>query len=63
MMGTDSFPRSVRGGSSYLHPFPMEIVQTPGRVVMLFEYDHLFTEPWTGRRVYRAVDWDGGLWA
>jgi len=25
----------------YLHPFPMEIIQTPGRVLMVFEYDHL----------------------
>jgi hypothetical protein len=25
----------------YLHPFPMEIVQTPGEVVILFEYDSL----------------------
>ena len=24
----------------YLHPFPMEIVQTPGRVLMIYEYDH-----------------------
>jgi hypothetical protein len=23
----------------YLHPFPMEIVQTPGRVLMLFEFN------------------------
>jgi hypothetical protein len=25
----------------YLHPFPMEIVQTPGEVLVLFEYDSL----------------------
>jgi hypothetical protein len=24
----------------YYHPFPMEILQVPGRVVMVFEYDH-----------------------
>jgi len=25
----------------YIHPFPMEIIQLPGRVLMIFEYDHL----------------------
>ena len=24
----------------YLHPFPMQIVQTPNEVLMIFEYDH-----------------------
>jgi hypothetical protein len=24
----------------YFHPFPMEVMQVPGRVVMVFEYDH-----------------------
>jgi hypothetical protein len=24
----------------YMHPFPMQIVQTPNEVIMLFEYDH-----------------------
>lgn len=28
----------------YLQPYPMEIIQTPGRVVMLFEYGELFRE-------------------
>lgn len=30
----------------YLHPFPMQIVQTPNEVIMLFEYDH------TVRQIY-----------
>jgi hypothetical protein len=25
----------------YLHPFPMQIVQTPGEVILLFEYDSM----------------------
>lgn len=28
----------------YLQPYPMEIIQTPSRVVMLFEYGELFRE-------------------
>src|SRR3984957_15500495 len=28
----------------YLQPFPMEIVQTPGRVLMLFEFSHFFKQ-------------------
>ena len=28
----------------YLQPYPMEIIQTPNRVVMLFEYGELFRE-------------------
>lgn len=38
----------------YLHPFPMEIVQTPGRVVMLFEYDHLIRQIYTDGREHRT---------
>jgi hypothetical protein len=44
----------------YLQNFPMQIVQTPGQVIMLFEYDHFI------RRIYtdgRAHDKDQGpLW-
>ena len=28
----------------YLHPFPMEIVHTTGRVLMLFEFDHFIRQ-------------------
>ena len=55
-----------------MHPFPMEIIQTPGRVLMLSEYDHtvrqIFTDGrehrtdlapmWTGQRRCRRVDWN-----
>jgi len=44
----------------YLHPFPMEVIQIPGRVIMLFEFDHFV------RRIYtdgRPHDKDAGpLW-
>jgi len=38
----------------YIHPFPMEIIQTPGRVMMLFEYDHLIRQIYTDGREHRA---------
>ena len=38
----------------YLHPFPMEIVQTDGRVVMVFEYDHLIRQVFTDGRDHRT---------
>jgi len=34
----------------YLHPFPMQIIQIPGQVVMLFEYDHLVRHIYTDGR-------------
>jgi hypothetical protein len=37
----------------YLHPFPFEIVQTPGRVMMVFEYDHLVRQIFTDGRAHR----------
>ena len=52
----------------YLHPFPMEIIQTPGRLVMLFEYDHLVRQIHTDGRGHRtdlAPSWMGdstGYW-
>ncbi len=52
----------------YMHPFPMEIVQTPGRVVMLFEYDHLIRPIYLDGREHRtdlAPMWMGdstGYW-
>jgi hypothetical protein len=36
----------------YLQPYPIEIVQTPGRVVMLFEYGQLFREIYTDGRAH-----------
>lgn len=52
----------------YLHPFPFEIVQTPGRVMMVFEYDHLVRQIYTDGRGHRtdlAPSWMGdsiGRW-
>jgi hypothetical protein len=46
----------------YLHPFPVEIIQTPGRVQMLFEYDHLVRQIYTDGRGHRtdlAASWMG----
>lgn len=55
----------------YLHPFPMEIVQSPDRVLMIFEYDHLIRQIYTDGRGHRTDlgptwmgdstgRWDGG---
>ena len=46
----------------YFHPFPMEIIQTPGRVLMVFEYDHLIRQIFTDGRGHRddlAPGWMG----
>lgn len=46
----------------YIHPFPMEIIQLPGRVMMLFEYDHLVRQIFTDGRGHRtdlAPSWMG----
>jgi hypothetical protein len=37
----------------YFHPFPMEIIQLPDRVLMIFEYDHLIRQIWTDGRGHR----------
>ena len=52
----------------YIHPFPMEIIQLPGRVLMIFEYDHLVRQIYTDGREHRddlAPSWMGdsiGRW-
>lgn len=52
----------------YLHPFPFEIIQTPGRIVILYEYDHLIRQIYTDGRGHRtdlAPSWMGdsiGQW-
>jgi hypothetical protein len=46
----------------YLHPFPVEIIQLPGRVLMIFEYDHLIRQIYTDGREHRtdlAPSWMG----
>jgi len=34
----------------YLHPFPMEIVQTPGRVLLIYEFNHFIRQIFTDGR-------------
>jgi hypothetical protein len=52
----------------YIHPFPMEIIQLPGRVLMVFEYDHIVRQIYTDGRPHRddlAPSWMGdsiGRW-
>jgi len=36
----------------YLHPFPMQIVQVPGEVIMLFEYDSIRHQIFTDGRAH-----------
>jgi hypothetical protein len=46
----------------YFHPFPLEIIQTPGRVLMVFEYDHTVRPIYTDGRGHRddlAPSWMG----
>ena len=38
----------------YYHPFPMEILQVPGRVVVVFEYDHFVRNIYTDGRPHPA---------
>jgi hypothetical protein len=38
----------------YYHPFPMEILQVPGKVVMIFEYDHFVRYIYTDGRQHPA---------
>ena len=44
----------------YLHPFPMQIVQVPGEVIMLFEYDSIRHQIFTDGRPHDAAL--GPLW-
>jgi len=52
----------------YFHPVPMEIIQIPGRVIMLFEYDHFVRQIYTDGRQHprdMAPTWMGdsiGRW-
>jgi hypothetical protein len=34
----------------YLHPFPVEIVQTPGRVLLIYEFNHFIRQIFTDGR-------------
>ena len=44
----------------FLHPFPMQIVQTPGEVIMLFEYDSIRHQIFTDGRPHDTTL--GPLW-
>jgi len=52
----------------YVHPYPMEIIQIPGRVIMLFEFDHFVRQIYTDGRQHPhdlAPTWMGdsiGRW-
>jgi hypothetical protein len=52
----------------YQHPFPMEIIQLSGRVIMLFEFDHFVRQIYTDGRGHNqdlAPTWMGdsiGRW-
>src|SRR6202034_3346412 len=38
----------------YLQPFPMEIIQVPGRVIMLFEFSHFIRQIYTDGRKHNT---------
>jgi hypothetical protein len=42
----------------YVHPFPMEILQVPGRVVQLFEFNHFIRQIYTNGPHEHAKDLD-----
>jgi hypothetical protein len=42
----------------YVHPFPMEIIQIPGRVVQLFEFNHFIRQIYTNGPHEHAKDLD-----
>ncbi|HEX3377757.1 MAG TPA: hypothetical protein VHS29_12900 [Candidatus Acidoferrales bacterium] len=42
----------------YVHPFPMEILQVPGRVVQLFEFNHFVRQIYTTGAHEHAKDLD-----
>ena len=52
----------------YLHPFPLEIIQTPGRVIMFFEFSHFVRQIFTDGRPHNTdlgATWMGdsiGTW-
>jgi hypothetical protein len=39
----------------YLQPFPMEIIQTPGRVIEFFEFNHFVRQIWTDGRPHNTA--------
>jgi hypothetical protein len=49
---TGCFPPGVP--RIYLHPFPVEIIQTPGRVIMFFEFSHFVRQIFTDGRPHNT---------
>src|SRR3974390_1575221 len=45
---TGCFPPGVP--RIYLQPFPLEIIQTPGRVLIIYEFGHYLRQIWTDGR-------------
>jgi len=63
---TGCFPPGVP--RIYLQPFPLEIVQTPGRVLIIYEFSHYIRQIWTDGRKHNTdlgATWMGdsiGTW-
>jgi len=49
---TGCFPPGVP--RIYLHPFPMEVVQQPNRVLMIYEFNHFIRQIWTDGREHNT---------
>jgi len=49
---TGCFPPGVP--RIYLQPFPMEIIQSPGRVLMIYEFSHYIRQIWTDGRKHNT---------
>lgn len=46
----------------YVHQYPIEILQLPGRVIMFFEYDHFVRQIWTDGRTHPSEDELNATW-
>ena len=49
---TGCFPPGVP--RIYLQPFPMEIVQQPNRVLVIYEFNHFIRQIWTDGRAHNT---------
>jgi hypothetical protein len=38
----------------YLQPFPMEVIQSPGRVMLVYEFNHFIRQIWTDGRPHNT---------
>ncbi len=46
----------------FLHPFPLQILQAPGEVVMLFEYDSMRHQIFTDSRAHDTINFNDKTW-